>query len=89
MIKIRLSNKIEATFSDMRWKCDDKDVQKILNDAFNLDEVTVSDAYRVSEYDNDITGLDAVILDAVAFLKPKIIEYVPDEIPEEVKGVVF
>lgn len=89
MIAIKFDKNFEATFSGERWKCDDEDVQRILNDTLDLDEVSVSDAYRTSEYDASVYGLDGVALDAVSFLEPEIIEYVPDEIPEEQEGVVF
>ena len=89
MITIKFGKNYEATFSDERWKCDDEDVRKMLNGFLDLDEVTVSDAYRTSKYDASVYGLDSVALDAVSFLKPEIIEYEPDEIPEEIEGVVF
>lgn len=88
MITIKF-NDIEATFSGERWKCDNKDVRKMLNDSFDMDEVTVSDTYRVSEYDKTVTGLDAMALDAVAFLKPEIVEYSQDLVPEEEEDVVI
>ena len=89
MITIKFGKNYEATFSESSWKCDDENVQKMLNDFLDLDEVTVSDAYRTSKYDASVYGLDSVALDAVSFLEPEIIEYEPDEIPEEVEGVVF
>lgn len=80
---------VTATFSGERWKCDIEDIQKMLNDSFDMDEVAVSDAYKVSEYDETVTGLDAVVLDAAAFLKPKIVEYLQDLMLEEEEGVVI
>ncbi len=81
-------NDVEATFSGERWKCDDEVVRKMLNDSFDMDEVAVSDSYRTSEYDENVVGLDGVALDAVAFLKPEIIEYSQDSVPEEEEGIV-
>jgi len=80
---------IEATFSGERWKCDDKVVQKMLNESFDTDEIAVSDAYRISNFDTSVIGLDGVVLDAIAHLDPEIVEYVPEVIPEEQEGVVI
>lgn len=88
MITIKF-NDVTATFSGERWKCDDEDSRKMLNDSFDMDEVAVSDSYRVSEYDETVTGLDAVALDAVAFLKPEIIEYLEDSVLAEEEGVII
>ena len=89
MIKIKFGKNFEATFTESSWKSDDNDAAKMLNGFLDLDEVTVSDAYRTSTYDSTVHGLDSVALDSVAFLEPKIIEYVADEIPVEEKGVVI
>ncbi len=78
---------IEATFSGERWKCDDDEVRKMLNDSFDTDEVVISDAYRTSEYDKKVIGLDGVALDAIAHLNPEIVEYEEDTIPKEQEGV--
>ena len=86
MIKIRLPNKVEATFSGTRWRCDDKDVQEMLNGTFDADEVSVSDAYRVFK---KAEGLDAVALKAVWHLDPELVENVPPETVPEEKGVVY
>lgn len=88
MIKIKFGKNYEATFSDQRWKCDDKVAQKMLNVMLDLDDVSVSSAYRTSEYDKDVFGLDGVALDSVSFLSPEIAEYEPDLILEEEEGVV-
>lgn len=88
MIKIKFGKNLEATFSGSRWKSKNKDAAKMLNGFLDLDEVSVSDAYRTSEYDSEVYGLDGVALDAVAFLKPEVVEYEPDEILAEEKGVV-
>ena len=87
MITIKI-NDITATFSGERWKCGDKVVQQMLNDSFDTDEIAVSDGYRISKYDTDVIGLDGVALDVVAHLRPEIIEYEADVIPEEEKEVV-
>ena len=89
MIKIKFGKNFEATFSGSRWKSKNKDAAKMLNGFLDLDEVSVSDAYRTSTYDSTVHGLDGVALDSVAFLEPKIVEYVADEIPAEKKGVVI
>ena len=86
MIKIRLPNEIEATFSGTRWRCDDRDVQKMLNSTLDMDEVTVSDAYRTF---HGALGLDAVALKAVWHLGPEVTENVPPETVPEEKGVVY
>ena len=91
MIKIKFgfNNGFEAKFSGSRWKSKDRDVAKMLNGFLDLDEVSVSDAYRTSEYDSTVYGLDAKALDGVAFLEPEVVEYEPDEIPAEEEGVVI
>ena len=91
MIKVKFgkNNRLEAKFSGSQWKSDDKDVTKMLNSFLDPDEVSVSDAYWTSEYDSKVHGLDGVALDAIAFLEPEVVEYEPDEIPVEEKGVVF
>ena len=86
MIKIKLPNKVEATFSGTRWRCDDQDVQKMLNGTFDVDEVTVSDAYRTF---HKALGLDAVALKAVWHLDPEVTENVPPEAVPEEEGVVY
>lgn len=88
MIKIKFGKDYEATFSGERWRCDDKDVQRVLNGLLDLDEVRVSDAYRTCEYDSTVHGLDGVALDAVAFLGPDLVGHEPDEVSVEEKGVV-
>ncbi len=88
MIKIKFGKNLEATFSGSSWKSDDRDVAKMLNGFLDLDEVSVSDAYRSSEYDSTVHGLDAKALDSVAFLELEVTEYVADEIPAEEEGVV-
>lgn len=85
MIRVKFPNETEATFSDSSWKCDDRVTRTMLNDTLDLDEVTVSDAYR--EFKKTV-GLDAVALEAIWHLKPELVENMPDEIPAEEEGVV-
>lgn len=86
MIKVKFPNKTEATFSGTRWRSDDKDLQRMLNGTLDMDEVTVSDAYRVFK---KAVGLDAVALEAVWHLGPEVVENAPPETVPEEKGVVY
>lgn len=85
MIRVKFPNETEATFSGERWKCDDQVTQAMLNDTLDLDEVAVSDAYRVFK---KAVGLDAVALEAIWHLKPELIENSPLEFASEEEGVV-
>jgi len=85
MIKVKISN-LEATFDNLKWTCDDENLQKILNMYFDIDEVGPGAAYI--NYKKAV-GLDAVALRAIGFLSPKLIENSPEEIPKEVKGTVI
>ena len=87
MIVIRLTDNITATFDGDSWACNDADWQRSLNFNFEQVELTVGDAYRVSEYDDRVLGIDAVALDANAHLVPEIIVNRPIE-PIEQEGVV-
>jgi len=85
MIKVKISN-LEATFDNLKWTCDDENLQKILNMYFDIDEVGPGAAYI--NYKKTV-GLDAVALRAIGFLSPKLIENNPEKIPEEAKGTVI
>ena len=87
MITVKIDT-VEATFEYESWKCKDKATEVFLNDWFDIDEISVSDAYRESKYDKSVTGIDGVVLDSIAFLQPEIIEYIPRVIKEE-KGTVI
>lgn len=88
MVIIKLYDTI-AIFSNEQWACKDAEIQKSLNDTFNIDDIIVSNVYQISKYNRSVHGLDGVALDAIALLKPEIIEYIPDKIPEEQEGVVI
>ena len=85
MIKVKIEN-FEATFDNLKWTCDDANLQKVLNMYFDIDEIGPGAAYIT--YKKAI-GLDAVALRAIGFLSPKLIENNQKEIPEEVKGTVI
>ena len=87
MITVKIDT-VKATFEYESWKCKDKATEVFLNDWFDIDEISVSDAYRESKYDKSVTGIDGVVLDSIAFLQPEIIEYIPRVIKEE-KGTVI
>jgi len=87
MIKIKINNAV-ATF-DGQWSSDDAEVQKFLNSTFDINEFGPSVTYAISKYDKSVHGLDGAALDAIRILEPEIVEYVPDEIPEEQEGVVI
>jgi len=88
MITIKLNN-IIATFSGEQWTSDNERVQEFLNNTFDINEFGPSVTYAISEHDKSVHGLDGAALDAIAILKPEIVEYVPDKIPEEQEGVVI
>ena len=87
MITVKINNAI-AMF-DEQWSSDDAEVQKFLNSTFDINEFGPSVTYAISEYGKSVHGLDGAALDAIAILKPEIVKYIPDEIPEEQEGVVI
>jgi len=88
MITIKLNN-ILATFNGEQWSSDNERVQEFLNNTFDINEFGPSVTYETSKYDKNVHGLDGAALDAIATIKPEVIEYIPDEIPEEQEGVVI
>lgn len=86
MIIITLNN-ISATFNKGIWICKDRNTEQILGSSFDETKLLVSDTYKMSEYFDGIQGIDSVALDAISNLKPKVIEYIPDDLPIEEPGV--
>ena len=88
MITIKLNN-VLATFSGEQWSNDNERVQEFLNNTFDINEFGPGVTYAISKYNKSVHGLDGAALDAIAILKPEIVGYIPDEIPEEQEGVVI
>lgn len=89
MIKVKLQDDIEATFSDFNWVCNDELTEGFLNSRFDIDELSPGDVYRVSKKNKEVTGIDAVAFDTIMFLESEIIINEPNDMPEEIKGKVI
>ncbi len=85
MIQVQYEN-LTATFEDFEWSSEDKLFTQVLNTNIPEEARSVSAIFREKD---GITGVDVIALEGLKFLgsKIKVLNYIPEEIPEEEPGV--